>query len=535
MTMKVTSYAAPSATAKKGRKRRGKNAQPLTVPSRRLPALATPAASAAQAASTASQAGAALASKPIEIVKSPEYSEHDYRDSVGEILGGSATEFISPYIGKAVSDGLDPKRFPFLASPYGAVIPGKIAGTIAGQVNSAVSSIVADTLKGGKGAPGLGWKPTPVNKLLAGTVKGVATTWMRMAITDALKPAPQPVPIYAPSVKPVGVKMPPTPPTPKKVLLTDTAQIKSALTNGIIGMGISALYDQVVGPLVQRAANFLTGRSGEEVKAPAAITPGRVVNGLVDSVLSSMLVRSVSYQPLPPAPGSPPPQPGPTPMAGALGISLINGVLGAAWSTVYGRGLGTSIENSVNDLAGIRSKEDKAKDTLPALEHFLRAATRGVAVGGTTYMLGNALNASMVKLGASMGGVGGAIVAVAGAALLGSIGGTIVDATIGPMLGKLGGQIYSWITGRPAYEERMKDAKTGPEPGPTPGDVVDAPNGNPGTVPAPDTPKAPAAPIPAPAQGRPKKRKKTGNRAVDATSPAINISNARLAAIALKG
>ena len=247
-----------------------------------------------------------------------------------------------------------------------------------------------------------------------------------------------------------------------------------------------------------------------------------------------MLIRNVSYAPLP---GSPPPAPGAgTPFAGALSASLINGVLGAAWSTVYSRGLGTSIENGVNQLAGIRTKEEIAKSPLPAMEHFTRAATRGVAVGATTYLLGNALNASMVRLGASIGGVGGAIVAMAGAALIGSIGGTVVDATVGSMLGKLGGQIYSWITGKPTYEQRMAEAAKAPAPGPTPGDPVKAPNGNPGTVPAPSAPAAPAAPAPAaPAAGAPRKRKKTGVRAVDATAPAINVPNARLAAIAARG
>jgi hypothetical protein len=472
-------------------------------------------------------------------VKSPEYDAVDLLGIGADIVGGTATEFAAPYIGKAVSDVLSAEHIPYLGTTYGSVIPGKVAGTIIGQFNGMVSSVIADALKGSKGEPGLGWKPTPANKLIAGTTKGIVTTWMKMALTDALKPAPEPKPIYAPDVQPIGVEQPPAKPAPKQVLLTDTAQIKGAITGGLIGMGVSALYDQTVGPLVQRAANLVTGRGAEEIKAPSPLTPGRVVNGLVDSVLSSMLIRNVSYAPLPGAPGSPPPLPGPTPFAGALGASMINGILGAAWSTVYGRGLGTAIENGVNDLAGIRSKEEQEKAVLPAMEHFTRAATRGVAVGATTYLLGNALNSSMVSLGASIGGVGGALVAMAGAALIGSVGGTVVDATVGPMLGKLGGQIYSWFTGKPAYEQRMEEAAKQPtpaNPGPTPGDPVKAPNGNPGTVPAPDAPKGPAVPAPAaPAAGKPKKRRKTGNQAVDRTSPAINMPKAKLANIAARG
>ncbi|MCW2922019.1 MAG: hypothetical protein JWL76_1893, partial [Thermoleophilia bacterium] len=475
---------------------------------------------------------------PVEAVKSPEYDAVDYLGTGADIVGGTAAEMVSPYVAphieKAVNDFLNAENFPVLGSKYGAVIPGKVAGTIVGQFNGMVSTIIADAIKGSKGEPGLGWKPTPPNKLIAGTTKGIVTTWMKMALTEALKPPPPPpAPVYPPDVVPLPAPPAPTPPPPKKILLTDSAQIKGAITSGLIGMGVSAIYDQTVGPLVQRAANLVTGRSGEEIKPPAPLTPGRVVNGLVDSVLSSMLVRNVAYAPLP---GSPPPAPGAgTPFAGALSASLLNGIIGAAWSTVYGRGLGTSIENGVNQLAGIRTKEEVAKSPLPAMEHFTRAATRGVAVGATTYLLGNALNASMVRLGASIGGVGGAIVAMAGAALIGSIGGTIVDATVGPMLGKLGGQIYSWITGKPTYEQRMEEAAKAPAPGPTPGDPVKAPNGNPGTVPSP----APAAPAPvapaAPAAGAPKRRRKTGVRAVDATSPAINVRPGRLAAIAARG
>ena len=477
-------------------------------------------------------------------MKSPEYDPIDYPGEVGGIVGGTATEFVAPHISKVVTDFLNAENFPVLGTKYGAVIPGKVAGTVVGQFSGLVSSVVADALKGSKGEPGLGWKPTPANKLIAGTTKGVVTTWMKMALTEALKPAPLPTPIYAPDVKPIGIKPPPAPPTPKQVLLTDTNAIKGAITNGLISTAIGAFYDQTVGPLVQRAANLVTGRSGEEVKAPAPLTPGKVVNGLVDGVVGSMLVRSVSYQPLPGTPPTPPGAPASTPFAGALGASVLNGIIGAAWSTVYNRGLGSSIENGVNQLAGIRSKEEQAKSTLPALEHFTRAATRGVAVGATTYVLGNALNATMIKLGAQLGGVGGALIAAGGAALLGAVGGSVVDATIGPMLGKLGGQIYSWITGKPAYEQRMQEAAKQPAPGPTPGDPVKAPNGNPGTVPAPEpakgggtpAPTAPTAPAaPAPAGGAPKKRRKTGVAAVDRTSPAINVPNAKLAAIAARG
>jgi hypothetical protein len=544
MSIAVTSAASPRtlSRSKRPKKRRpagtGAPAQAPAAPkpTRSLPATAATTPAAAGAAAAQPAAKPAAAPEPAAPVASPEYSPSAANEVVGDVANGVTQDMLRPYISKGVGSVLSPERIPALGNPYGAVIPGRIAGTITGEagkfVGSAISNALAGVL-GGERKPGIGYEPTPANKLIAGTTKGVVTTWMKMALTEALKPAPQPKPIYAPDVKPIGVEQPPAPPTPRKVLLTDTSQIRGAVTNGLIGVGISTLYDQTVGPLVQRAANFVTGRGNEEVKAPSPLTPGRVVNGLVDSILSSMLVRSVTYSPLPGPPGSPPPAPGATPVAGALGASIVNGILGAAWSTVYGRGLGSAIENGVNDLAGIRSKEEQDKATLPALEHFTRAATRGVAVGATTYVLGNALNSTMVNIGASIGGVGGALVAMAGAALIGSIGGTVVDAAIGPMLGKLGGQVYSWITGKPSYEQRMEEAAKKPaEPGPTPGDPVKAPNGNPGTVPAPSAPAAP--PAAAPAAGAPKKRRRTGQAAVDRTAPAIDVPAGKLAAIAAR-
>lgn len=549
MTMRVSS-AAPSQPHPSGprRKRRPKGAAapaPATAPKPKPVVTAAPAAP-APAALAAPKAPAA----PEGPVASPEYDAVDITGVFGDIAGGKGGGVINDLVGEHVSEAvanlLDPEKHPFLGTPYGKVIAGKVAGTVTGEIGHAVGSIVGDTLRGvmhGKvkgveeGKPGLGYTPTPANKLIAGTVKGITTSWMKLAVTEALKPAPVPTPVYAPDVKPIGMKPVPAPPAPTKVLLTDTAKIKGAITNGLISTAIGAFYDQAVGPIVQRAANFVTGRAGEEVKAPSPLTPGKVVNGLVDSVVGSMLVRSVEYQPLPPVPGTPPPPPGApapeTPFAGALGVSILNNIIGAAWSTVYSRGVGTAIENGVNELAGIRNKEDVAKAKLPALEHFSRAATRGVAVGATTYVLGNALTKTMVNLGAQLGGVGGALVAVGGAALIGSIGGAAVDATVGPMLGKLGGQIYSWITGKPAYEQRAQDAAK--KPGSTPGDPVKAPNGNPGTVPAP-APAAPVAPAPAaPAAGAPKKRRKSGVAAVDRTSPAIGVPNAKLAKVALQG
>ncbi|MCW2956764.1 MAG: hypothetical protein JWO69_1633, partial [Thermoleophilia bacterium] len=206
------------------------------------------------------------------------------------------------------------------------------------------------------------------------------------------------------------------------------------------------------------------------------------------------------------------------------------------WQTVYDRSMAPAIENGVNNLVGIRSKEEQAKDTLPALERFTRSASRGVAVGATTYVLGSALQNTMVHLGASIGGVGGLLVGMAGAALIGSVGGTVVDATIGPAIGRFGGQIYTWITGKPAYEQRMKDAAKGPSS--APGDPVNAPNGNPGTVPseaaapAPGAPGAVTAPMAPPVEGQPKKRKRTGNAAVDRTAPAMNVPSAKLVQVA---
>ncbi|MEO6867607.1 MAG: hypothetical protein ABI200_06265 [Gaiellales bacterium] len=480
-------------------------------------------------------AAPAEAAQPAKAVASPEYDAVDIAALAADILAGTAAGFASPHINSAVADLLSPEQFPFLTSKYGKVIPGKVAGVVVGQVGGFVGGVIGNglnrvlhgTIPGvGEPEPGLGWTPTPPNKMLAGLVKGISTTWLNIALRDALAPPPPPTLVYPEGVEPLPPPTPSSlPPAPSMLMGQPIRPIMQDAAMGILGTAISAFYDQTVGPLVQRAANVITGRSDEPVKPGGPLTPGRIVSGFVDSVLSSLLIRSVDMPTL--ASGEP------TPFAGTLGVSITNGILGAAWSTVYGRGMGTAIENGVNQIAGIRTTEEQAEALLPALEHFTRAATRGVAVGATTYLLGNAVNAAMVRLGGSIGGVGGALVAVAGAALIGSVGGSIVDTTIGPMLGKLGGQIYSWLTGKPAYEQRMEEAakQPAPSPGPTPGDPVNAPNGNPGTVPAPDAPKAPAAP----ADGKPKKRKKTGNAAVDRTSPAINVANAKLVQLALKG
>ncbi|MCW2927544.1 MAG: hypothetical protein JWM86_1512 [Thermoleophilia bacterium] len=543
MTMMVSSAAPVHAHAPARKKRRpaGSGAPvPAHAPAAKptLPATAATPAPPAPAAAAPAPAAPAAPEAP-KVVASPEYDPVDITGIFGDIAGGTTGEFVAPHIKAAVGQYLNPEQFPFLGTEYGKVIPGKVAGVAIGQVSGFVGSVVGDALRGvlhgkvaGVGEPeaGLGWKPTPPNKLIAGLINGIGKSWANIALKQALAPPPPPPPpVYPPDVKPLPQPPVPAPPAPKKILLTDSAAIADSIKSGLVGTAVSAVYDQVVAPLVQRAVNVVTGRGAEEIKKPAPLTPGRVVNGLVDGVLSSMLVRSVSFPEGPP--GST------VPFAGALGASITNGILGAAWSTVYGRGLGTAIENGVNDLAGLRTKEEKAEAKLPALEHFSRAATRGVAVGATTYMLGNALNATMIKVGAQVGGLGGALIAMAGAALIGSIGGSVVDATIGPMLGKIGGQIYSWLSGKPSYEQRMKDAAAKPKdpanPGPTPGDPVKAPNGNPGTVPAPSAPAAPAAP--APAAGAPRKRKKTGVAAVDRTSPAINLPNAKLAAIAARG
>lgn len=560
-----------------------------------LPATAgTPAPAAPPGAPVATPAPAA----PAAAVKSPEYADPlDPGAIVGDISGGVTGDMVGPHVANGVGLLLNDKNIPWLGSKYGSVVPGKVAGVLTGELSNIAGQLVTGGMhallkhKDGEGKPdgGLHVEFTPPNKLIARTVKGISTTWIKTLVAQALNPAPAPAPAPTPvqaaiapaaadpSAPPVPAPgdtapgdTPPPPPTPipaagpRLVLVkgakhlvidpghpaTDTSNppppalpgasidiVKPSLpklsplvqagANGLIGVAISAVYDQAVGPLVQRAANFITGKGGDPVAPPKPLTPGGVASGFVDGVLGGLLVRTVGDISF----GGKP-----TPMGISLGSSIVNGVIGAAWNTVYSRGLGPAIEKGVNQAAGIRSKEDQEKDVLGAGEQFSRAATRGVAAGAATFLVGKALWAPIMQLGMSVGGVGGLFIAVAGSSLIGAVSGGLVDATIGPMLGKLGGGIYSWITGKPSYEARMKDAAS--KPGPTPGSPVDAKNGNPGTVPAPGAAApapAPATPAPAaPAAGAPKKRKLTGNKAVDATSPSAKLGAAKLAKIAAK-
>jgi len=552
MTM-VTSAASPRAV-QRAKKRRPAGPAGAPAPAHK-PVTAKPAAKAGatdaaagaqlpMAAAAALAAGATAppeAPKPPVIERSPEYDPLDVAGVIGDVSTGVTGDMIGPLVKDAISRVLNPDKQEWLNNPYAKPIPGKLSGIVTAEVGNLVGSVISDVLRGAlhgkikgveEGKPGLGWSPTPPNKLIAKFVKGVTTAGIDTALRSALKPPPPPpAPVYPPGTEPLPpVKVPP--PLPGKMFLgKEIAPILQDAGMGVLRTAIGAFYDQTVGPLVQRAANMVTGHGKDEIKAAPALTIGKIANGFVDSVLGSFLVRSVD---------APKGANGATPFSLTLGASIFNNVIGAAWGTVYGRGLGTAIENGVNQMAGVRSKEEVAKAKLPALEHFTRTATRGVAVGATTAVLGKALQHTMVKFGAQMGGVGGALIGMAGAALIGALGGSVVDATVGPMLGKLGGQVYSWITGKPAYEQRMKEAKPA-DPSSTPGDPVKAPNGNPGTVPAPSPAPAPApapaktAPIAAPAAGKAKKRTKTGMVAVDRTSPAINVSNAKLARIALAG
>lgn len=546
------------------------------LPGARLPGAALPTAArvgAAAAGTSAAATGAAAvqANGAAASTGAPEYAPVDPTAVIGRIAGDVTGKLAGPSIGRAVDGVLDPARYPAFGTPIGKVIPARLKTTAQSQVDDLVRDVTTNQLRGTlhgvigsveKPKAGLGWEPPALNTLLSGYVKGVSTAWAKLAVEHVLAPAPPPAPTPAPSPASVPASMapqaahvhagaPPTPssatpgsptpgsptppppsppgsaaslPTPGSPAPEPTVLGKpvSAILRGAgdraISTAISALYDQTVGPMVQRAINTVTGRGDEEVKPPTALTPGKMASVFVDSVLSSLFVREVGF---PSIPGQP------TPVFGTFGASLANGVIGAAWSTMYSRGLEPAIENLVNDAAGVRPKDAKDAAKLPALEHFTRAATRGVAVGATTHAIGTALQGAMVELGMSVGGIGGALVAVAGAALVGAVAGTAVDATIGPMLGRLGGSIYSWVTGKPSYEQRAKDATKvpAPSPGPFPGDPVNVPNGNPGTVPAPSAPVAHAR----------HRRRRTGNPAVDRTAPASHVPNARLAAIARRG
>jgi hypothetical protein len=573
MTIVVGSGVQPhtAARARRAKKRRAVAAHAALRPAVKQPVVAAhPVAAAAAAIAAPSTPVPAPAPAPAPPksdapegpVKSPEYAPVDLAELLGGIAGGVTGEFTGPLLKPSVIAGFDVPNHPIFGTPMGGVIPAKFAGLMIGEVNNAVTSALTNALQGvlhgkvpgvGEKQPGLGISITPANVIAGKLTKGVLTTWANMYLHGALNPPPPPPPAKdAPKDAPkdagkdapkASADAPPAADTPTKTtpvplpnpqrdaMHQPLGPLARAAANNITGTVIGAVYDQTLGPLVQRLL-----QPGTPVKAPAPLTPGKLAKGFVGDMLTPLMVPSVAL-----------PDGTPSSFGGTLGVSIANNILGAAFDTFYSRGFGPAIENAVNGVAGVRDPEAVKKDPLPALERFLRSATRGVAAGTTTFVLGSALNSTLVHLGASIGGAGGALVAMAGAALIGSIGGSVVDATIGPLLGKLGGQVYSMITGKPSYEQRMKAAPA-PAPGPAPGSPVHAPNGNPGTIPSPPpagAPPASASAAPkakarkkkrvAPAAGRPQPRAKLGMPRVDATAPAINVPLTQLVAAALQG
>lgn len=466
--------------------------------------------------------------------RSPEYSSVDIAAKTGDIIGGLANELIAPIVSKNVGSILNPELNPWFGTPMGKVVPAKVAGTLTQSTSSLVSGATTSLLQsalhgkvsGVEESSGLMSGKIPANALVQRLVKGILTTWGDKALHGEL------IPPTAEKTKSTASDEAPSDTSNKDVIPNPTkdafnqplAPILGSIERGFARGLVGQAYDYTLGVPAQKLVNFITGDWDAKVKKPAPRSSGSIVNGLVQDLTTPFLVPSIAFDSrIDPKIGAS--------LGGSLGLSVLNSVIGAAFETMYSRGIGTAIENGVNNLTGERDPKEQQSDPLPALEHFLRAATRGVAVGGTTFALGSMLNNVISSAGMQMGGIGGALLAVGGAALLGAVGGQLIDATIGPFLGKLGGQIYTLVTGKPNYEKRVANS-----PGPTPGSPVEAPNGNPGTVPSPDIKKAPALPPlppPPPALGLPKKRKKLGQPLVDATSPAINATLTQLQASAL--
>jgi hypothetical protein len=149
-----------------------------------------------------------------------------------------------------------------------------------------------------------------------------------------------------------------------------------------------------------------------------------------------------------------------------LSTALMNGLVGAAFDSVYSRSVGPAIENAVNGAVGIEAPERKPETF--TLERLMRTIARSAVSGAAYYLVDGATQGMFASLGAQIGGPIGAIAAMAGPALLGMTAGTIADKAVGGAVGAMAGSIFSAVTGLPKSEDRPTPA---PEAAPAEGDA----------------------------------------------------------------
>jgi hypothetical protein len=252
------------------------------------------------------------------------------------------------------------------------------------------------------------------------------------------------------------------------------------------------------------------GKDDEEIKKPSPITPGAVASQMASSFLAGLIVRPLALPDPPKLPdGSPGPSHG---YGGMLSTALMNGLVGAAFDSVYGRSVGPAIEDAVNGAVGIPAAERKPETF--TLERLMRTIARSAVSGAAYYMVDGATQGMFASLGAQIGGPIGAIAAMAGPALLGLTAGTIVDKAVGGAVGSMAGSMFSAVTGLPKSEDRPAPAPEAPPEGEAPADAAAAQAAAPPPAAAPAVVAAPAsAAAPAPAKvmaPAPRKARKSG-------------------------
>jgi hypothetical protein len=391
------------------------------------------------------------------------------------------------------------EKYPWLTGKYGKSVRSSASivatNTLAGILAAPVANMVRSVLHknhpaiAGEPQPGLGVSFPKPNELAASIVKTFSTRAAKTWLTSALAPPSAPA-----ATGPQSATVPTTP-------VADAAQGPMFLGHDVkevaketalfgVSLIISKVYDQTLGPLVQHGINTVMGKGDEPIKKPSPMTPGGLANALASSFVSSFLLRPVAWpQSAPPAPGPDGTVPAPpAPSFGSLiSTAAVNGLITAAFDSVWSRGPGPALQDAVNSAAGLEV-EPRTPATFP-MERMARTMARSTASGATYYLADSMSRAGFAALGAQLGGGFGSLVAMAGPALLGLVAGTALDAAVGDAIGSVGGSIYSWISGKPKAEDRPP-APEAPAEG--------APTGAPPAAGAPtapaSTPAAPAAP-----------------------------------------
>jgi hypothetical protein len=409
--------------------------------------------------------------------KSVEFDPFELGSFVDDWTQNTAAEYIPDMFGN-FAKWFPEEKYGVFKGKYGNEARNRIAlwATVNGAaiIGPAVGNMVRSTLHGA--LPSIVDKPKDgpmfdvpsADKLAGGLIKMVTTGVAKKYLTNAWAPKPPPAMVG-------GTPAPaaPTKPGPQFLGKDVTEVAKGAASFGV-SYAIGKVYDQTVGPIVLKQINSLMGKGDAEIPKAKPMTPGGVASTVASAFLSGMLMRPVSYAPLPGV--------GAGGFATSLGQAAFNGLITTAFDSVYGRSVGPAISDAVNGMAGI-APEERDPASMPA-ERLARTVARGAVSGTAYYMVDGLTQGWFGAMGASLGGPLGGIVVMAGPAVAGMAAGTVVDAIGGEAIGKLVGSLWSSVTGKPMAEDRPPAPK----------------KEEPGAAPAPAAGAAPAA-APAPAAG----------------------------------